>query len=104
MGTCLPSLILVTALKPWPSNQAWTCVCMGTHDPPSLCPDSLHYAGFQGVHVPAATYLVQRMFGKIRLKYIIRPNSELMENENDKMIICEGPSGCKKYLALQCSV
>eukprot|EP00962_Isochrysis_galbana_P023521 scaffold7115_cov125-Isochrysis_galbana.AAC.11 len=26
--------------------------------------------------------------GKIRLKYIIRPNSELMEN--DKMIICEG--------------
>jgi len=35
-------------------------------------------------------------FGKIRLKYIVRPNSELMEN--DKMIICEGPSGCKKYL------
>eukprot|EP00962_Isochrysis_galbana_P037485 scaffold13144_cov116-Isochrysis_galbana.AAC.1 len=28
-------------------------------------------------------------FGKIRLKYIVRPNSELMEN--DKMIICEGP-------------
>jgi hypothetical protein len=32
----------------------------------------------------------------IDLKYIVRPNSELMEG--DKMIICEGPSGCKQYL------
>jgi len=60
--------------------------------------------GFKGSMSQLQHIFSQRMFGKIRLKHIIRPNSELMEN--DKMIICEGegPSGCKKYLALQCSV
>jgi hypothetical protein len=40
------------------------------------------------VLTPKGTYL--------QLKYIMRPNSELMEN--NKMVICEGPSGCKRYL------
>eukprot|EP00962_Isochrysis_galbana_P022214 scaffold6612_cov114-Isochrysis_galbana.AAC.3 len=68
---------------------------------PAAIPKSLTLlAGAQGYRNALTEQLVwgniefDTPFGKIRLKYIIRPNFELMEN--DTMILCEGLSGCKK--------
>jgi hypothetical protein len=52
-------------------------------------------ATLRGMKFPPYPKVYTRQ-GFIDLKYIVRPNSELMEG--DKMIICEGPNGCKKYL------
>jgi hypothetical protein len=53
-------------------------------------------ATLRGMKFPPYLLKVYTRFGFIDLKYIVRANSELMEG--DKMIICEGPNGCKKYL------
>jgi hypothetical protein len=49
----------------------------------------------RGMAFPAYLKVLTHTGEFIELKYIVRPNSELMEG--DQMIICEGPSGCKKY-------
>jgi hypothetical protein len=52
-------------------------------------------ASLRGMKFPPYLKVYTRQ-GFIDLKYIVRPNSELIEG--DKLIICEGPGGCKKYL------